>query len=177
MTRNWPEFDYLGWRETCSALHLYLQIAGKYRLAHTPWLNHSWNATFYVTPIGLASSPIPDGPGIEILFDLREHRVVGTCGNGSRASFDLGPTTIAEFHSRFVQLVSELGGTPTFNGQPNEVPFPVPFAEDHRDRGPLRAHEPRGRACDLRRARSPSAARRRGLTPRARHVRHRSPGA
>ncbi|MFN4101634.1 MAG: DUF5996 family protein, partial [Pararhodobacter sp.] len=80
MTNKWPSLDYLSWRDTCSALHLYLQIAGKYRLAHTPWLNHSWNATFYVTPRGLASSPIPDGPGVEILFDLREHRVVGTCG-------------------------------------------------------------------------------------------------
>ena len=134
MTNNWPQLDYLRWRETCSALHLYLQIAGKYRLAHTPWLNHSWNATFYVTPVGLASSPIPDGPGIEILFDLLEHRVVGTCGNGRKASFDLGPTTVATFHERFVQLISELGGTPTFNGSPNEVPYPVPFVEDDRDR-------------------------------------------
>ena len=131
---KWPQLDYLSWRETCSALHLYLQIAGKYRLAHTPWLNHSWNATFYVTPNGLASSPIPDGPGIEILFDFREHRVVGTCGNGRRASFDLQPSTVATFHESFIQLISELGGTPTFNGRPNEVPYPVPFAEDHRDR-------------------------------------------
>lgn len=131
---NWPQLDYLAWRETCSALHLYLQIAGKYRLAHTPWLNHSWNATFYVTPQGLASSPIPDGPGIEILFDLREHKVVGTCGNGRSTSFDLGPMTVAAFHGSFVKLISDLGGTPTFNGKPNEVPDPVPFAEDDRDR-------------------------------------------
>jgi predicted GNAT family acetyltransferase len=134
MTNKWPDLDYLSWRETCSALHLYLQIAGKYRLAHSPWLNHSWNATFYVTPIGLASSPIPDGPGIEILFDLREHRVVGTCGNGRSSSFALEPMTVAAFHASFVRLISELGGTPTFNGQPNEVPNPVPFNEDHRDR-------------------------------------------
>jgi predicted GNAT family acetyltransferase len=131
---NWPQLNYLGWRETCSALHLYLQIAGKYRLAHTPWLNHSWNATFYVTPQGLASSPIPDGPGIEILLDFLGHRVVGTSGNGRTKSFDLGPMTVAKFHASFVQLISELGGTPTFNGQPNEVPNPVPFAEDDRDR-------------------------------------------
>jgi predicted GNAT family acetyltransferase len=131
---KWPDLDYLSWRETCSALHLYLQIAGKYRLAHTPWLNHSWNATFYVTPNGLASSPIPDGPGIEILFDLREHKVVGTSGNGRHGSFDLGPTTVATFHARFVRLITELGGTATFNGRPNEVPYPVPFAEDDRDR-------------------------------------------
>ncbi|RWO60419.1 DUF5996 family protein [Mesorhizobium sp.] len=134
MSNKWPHLDYLGWRETCSALHLYLQIAGKYRLAHTPWLNHSWNATFYITPRGLTSSPIPDGPGIEILFDLRDHMVVGTCGNGRKASFALGPSTVAAFHANFVQLISELGGTPTFNGNPNEVPNPVPFTEDHRDR-------------------------------------------
>jgi hypothetical protein len=134
MGNTWPHLDYLSWRETCSALHLYLQIAGKYRLAHSPWLNHSWNATFYVTPEGLTSSLIPDGPGIEIRFDFQEHRVVGISGDGRRASFALGPSTVAAFHADFVRLVSELGGTPTFDGQPNEVPNPVPFSEDDRDR-------------------------------------------
>jgi predicted GNAT family acetyltransferase len=134
MRINWPQLDYLGWRETCSALHLYLQIVGKYRLAHTPWLNHSWNATFYVMPTGLTSSPIPDGPGIEIRFDFREHTLVGICGTGRTAKFALGPTTVAAFRADFVTLINELGGTPTFSDMPNEVPNPVPFSEDHRDR-------------------------------------------
>ena len=34
---RWPQLDDLGWPKKWSALHLYLQIAGKYRLAHTPW--------------------------------------------------------------------------------------------------------------------------------------------
>jgi predicted GNAT family acetyltransferase len=134
MSTDWPRLDYLEWRETCSALHLYLQIVGKYRLAHTPWLNHSWNATFYVTPTGLTSSPIPDGPGIEIRFDFLEHTVVGTCGNGRVATFALGPTTVAAFRASFVRLIADLGGTPAFNDIPNEVPYPIPFSEDHRDR-------------------------------------------
>lgn len=134
MTHKWPHLDYLGWRETCSALHLYLQIVGKYRLAHSPWLNHSWNATFYVTPLGLTSAPIPDGPGIEIVLDLRDHMVVGTCGNGRKASFPLGPTTVAAFRENFLKLIADLGGTPTFSDIPNEVPNPVRFSEDHRDR-------------------------------------------
>ncbi|RJE82015.1 N-acetyltransferase [Paracoccus onubensis] len=134
MNNNWPQLDYLGWRDTCSALHLYSQIVGKYRLAHTPWLNHSWNATFYVTPWGLTSSLIPDGPGIEIQFDFQNHEVRGTSGDGRAANFALGPSTVAAFHANFLQLVSDLGGTPTFSGQPNEMPFPVPFIEDHRDR-------------------------------------------
>ena len=134
MNPDWPPLDYSGWRETCAALHLYAQVAGKYRLAHTPWLNHSWHATFYVTPRGLATSPIPDGPGLEILFDLHDHALRGTAGDGRTASFPLGPTTVAAFHARFVDLVAELGGTPEFDGAPNEVPVPVPFREDHRDR-------------------------------------------
>lgn len=134
MSSKWPTLDYLSWRETCSALHLYLQVVGKYRLAHTPWLNHSWNATFYVTPSGLTSSLIPDGPGIEIVFDFHDHRVLGTSGDGRKASFALRDMTVAEFHATFIRLISELGGTPEFHGQPNEVADPVPFEEDHRDR-------------------------------------------
>lgn len=134
MTNHWPKLDYLNWRETCSALQLYLQVAGKYRLAHTPWINHSWHATFYVTPRGLTSSSIPDSPGIEILFDLHDHEVVGTSGDGRRESFALRLMTVAEFTADFRRMVADLGGTPRFDGQPNEVAEPVPFAEDYRDR-------------------------------------------
>ena len=134
MRQDWPELDYLGWRETCSALHLYLQIVGKYRLAHTPWVNHSWHATFYLAPRGWTTSPIPDGPGLEFLFDLIEHRLVGYNGEGRTASVPLGPTTVAAFHRDFRALVAELGGDPTFHGRPNEVPYPVPFAQDDRER-------------------------------------------
>lgn len=134
MTQQWPRLDYLDWQETCSALHLYLQVAGKYRLAHTPWINHAWHATFYVTPAGLTSSPVPDGPALEIEFDFHEHLVRGIAGDGRRRSFALGPMTVAGFRDRFVQLVSDLGGTPRFDGRPNEVPDPVPFAQDRRER-------------------------------------------
>ena len=134
MSNHWPALDYLSWRETCSALHLYLQIAGKYRLAHTPWVNHSWHATFYVTPRGLTSSLIPDGPGVEIEFDFHDHLVIGKSGDGRMASFALRSMTVAAFHGEFVTLVKALGGVPRFDGQPNEVPYPVPFVEDNRDR-------------------------------------------
>lgn len=134
MTREWPRLDYFEWQDTCSALHLYLQVAGKYRLAHTPWINHSWHATFYVTPRGLTSSPIPDGSGIEIQFDFISHKVLGLNGEGRSASFALEPMTVAGFRDSFVGMIAELGGTPRFDGRPNEVADPVPFAEDHRDR-------------------------------------------
>src|SRR5262249_5817102 len=56
----WPDIPFKAWHETCSALRLYCQIAGKYRLARTPWVNHSWHATLYVNSRGLTTSLIPD---------------------------------------------------------------------------------------------------------------------
>jgi hypothetical protein len=41
MSTPWPDIPYEPWHETCSALHLYLQIIGKYRLARTPWVSKS----------------------------------------------------------------------------------------------------------------------------------------
>lgn len=131
MADSWPALDFPSWRETCAALHLYTQIVGKYRLARTPWTNHSWHATFYVNARGLTTSLIPDGPGgIEIRFDLVEHAVVGSATSGRTARFDLGPMSVAEFHDRFLDLVRSLGGTPKLHGRPNEVADPVPFVED-----------------------------------------------
>ena len=135
MSAKWPDIPYSAWRETCSALHLYTQIVGKYRLARTPWVNHSWHATLYVDGRGFTTSPIPDGPGgIEIGFDLLGHAVTGAATDGRRAEFLLGPMSVAEFHARFLDLVRWLGGTPDFHGRPNEVPNPVPFADDRIER-------------------------------------------
>jgi hypothetical protein len=131
MSGPWPEIPYAPWRETCSALHLYLQIVGKYRLARAPWVNHSWHATFYVSARGFTTSLVPDGPGgIEIVFDLFDHVVRAAATNGRTAQFGLGPMSVAEFHSRFVDLVRSIGGAPDFDGRPNEVPDPVPFVDD-----------------------------------------------
>ena len=127
----WPDIPYEPWRETCSALHLYTQVVGKYRLAHTPWINHSWHATLYVAARGFTTSPIPDAPGtVEIVFDLLEHRLIGSASDGRTASFALGPMSVAEFHAQFLDLIRSLGGTPHFHGRPNEVPEPVRFADD-----------------------------------------------
>lgn len=131
MNDPWPDIPYAPWRETCSALHMYLQIAGKYRLARAPWINHSWHATFYVAARGFTTSLVPDGPGgIEIVFDLLGHVVIGAATDGRTMQFPLGPMSVAEFHGRFVDLVRSLGGTPEFHGRPNEVPAPVPFIDD-----------------------------------------------
>jgi hypothetical protein len=58
--------------------------------------------TFYVTARGLTTSLIPDASGIEIIFDLIKHAVVGETAQGE---IPLGPMSVAEFHTRFRELV------------------------------------------------------------------------
>jgi hypothetical protein len=131
----WPDIPYPAWRETCSALHLYTQIVGKYRLARTPWVNHSWHATLYVDARGLTTSLVPDvAAAIEISFDLLGHAVIGQATDGGRAEFPLEPMSVAEFHARFIDLIARLGGTTEFHGIPSEIPDPVPFRDDRRTR-------------------------------------------
>lgn len=128
---DWPPIPYAEWRSTAAALHLYLQIVGKYRLARSPWVNHSWHATFYVTPRGLTTSLIPDGDGgIEIYFDFIDHIVHGQSGGGKTRSYPMAPMSVADFHGQFVEMVTALGGDATIHGRPNELPDPVPFVED-----------------------------------------------
>lgn len=131
----WPEIPYNPWRESCTALHLYTQIVGKYRLARTPWINHSWHIALYVNARGLTSSLVPDGPGgIEIVFDLLDHAVIGTATDGRTGRFPLQPMSVANFYERFLALINALGGTPKLHGQPNEIPNAMPFAQDFRER-------------------------------------------
>src|SRR5215475_9244622 len=70
----WPELSYTAWKDTYATLHLWTQIVGKIRLAQTPWLNHSWHVTFYVSARGLTTGAMPlDGRDLEIEFDFIDH--------------------------------------------------------------------------------------------------------
>ena len=54
----WPALPFAEWKETAATLHMWTQIVGKVRLALTPWINHSWHVTLYVTARGLTTSPM-----------------------------------------------------------------------------------------------------------------------
>lgn len=130
-SNDWPAIPYEPWRETCAALHLWTQIVGKYRLAQTPWVNHSWHATLYVVPRGLTTGVVPDPNGAIMLnFDFLEHRLIAHAEDGRSGGFALEAMSIAEFFDRTRQAIASVGGSPNFHGRPNEVPGPVPFAED-----------------------------------------------
>ena len=128
MRTNWPDIPFEAWRETCSALHLYIQIVGKYRLARAPWVNHSWHATLYVNACGLTTSLVPDAGGIEIAFDLIRHAVIGRAADGRTAEFPLGPMRVAEFHTQFLETDWQTRRHSAFSRQAQQAaePCPVP---------------------------------------------------
>lgn len=127
---EWPAIPFEPWRDTCAALHLFAQIVGKYRLARTSWINHSWHATLYINAEGLTTGLIPDGPGVTVQFDLQRQRLIASCSTGKRSEFALEPMTVAEFDRRFKRAIATIGGSPEYHGSPNELPAAVPFAED-----------------------------------------------
>ena len=74
MTARWPELPTASWRETYATLHLWTQIVGKIRLALTPWTNHSWHVTLFVSARGLATPLMPiGGRDLSLEFDFIDH--------------------------------------------------------------------------------------------------------
>jgi hypothetical protein len=131
MSEAWPDIPYESWKDSCTTLHLWTQIVGKYRLRRAPWINHGWQATFYVTARGLTTSLIPVGSrGVQFDFDFVSHELIGAVTDGSRRTFALEPMTVAEFYKRFRALTDELGVGTKINGTPNEVADAVPFERD-----------------------------------------------
>src|SRR5258706_12174703 len=92
----WPELPLDAWKDTYATLHLWTQIVGKVRLVQTPWINHSWHVTLYVTPRGLTTSAIPYGSReFAIDFDFIDHRLVIQCSDGASGGFPLEPQSVA----------------------------------------------------------------------------------
>jgi hypothetical protein len=89
----------------------------------------------YVNTRGLTSFLIPDAMGgVEVSFDLHEHRVIAQTADGRAQEFALEAMSVADFHRRFVEMIDNLGGNPQFHGRPNELADPVPFEADDRTR-------------------------------------------
>jgi hypothetical protein len=140
-TTDWPELPYAGWQGTCTSLHLWSQIVGKLRLAKTPWLNHSWHVTLYVTPRGLTTSAIYDAArSFEILFDFVAHQLRIETSDGEKRSLPLQPQPVAEFYAKLRASLSELGIDARIHGTPNEIPDAIPFAQDRAAREYSREH-------------------------------------
>jgi uncharacterized protein DUF5996 len=131
-TELWPALPLEEWKDTYATLHMWTQIVGKIRLAQTPWVNHSWHVTFYVTSRGMTTSPIPYGMmTFQIDFDFIDHRLVIQTSDGAVRMIALRPTSVADFYGEVMMALRELDLKVSIHTKPNEVVDPIPFEQDH----------------------------------------------
>jgi hypothetical protein len=130
-TERWPALPYAAWKETRDTLHLWTQVVGKVRLALTPWLNHSWHVTLYVTARGLTTSPIMGGGGsFQIDFDFIDHVLWVRTSGGHFRQLMLRPMSVAEFYEDLMIALRELGIEVRIMTMPCEIADCIPFEQD-----------------------------------------------
>jgi hypothetical protein len=128
----WPELPTAAWRETYATIHLWTQVIGKIRLVRTPWLNHSWHIALYVTPRGLTTSPIPDGPRtFQIDLDFIDHALKISTSDGAERQFAVAGQSVASFYAAIMAALAELGIHIAIDETPNELPEPIRFSQDN----------------------------------------------
>lgn len=131
----WPALPFSEWKDTLATLHMWMQIVGKVRLVQTPWTNHSWHVTLYVTARGLTTSPIPHGFNtFEIRFDFIDHKLRVLKSDGSGRDLKLEPQNVAQFYERTMSILRELNVPVSINTAPNEVVDAIPFERDDKSR-------------------------------------------
>ena len=127
----WPELPLAAWQDTYHTLHMWTQIVGKIRMTLTPLINHYWNATLYVSARGLTTSAIPYPRGVfEMEFDFVGHKLAIRTSVGDTRALELAPRTVADFYAEVMSTLAALNIDVHIHAHPDEVPNPIPFAED-----------------------------------------------
>ena len=127
----WPSLPLDEWRDTYATLHMWTQIVGKIRLVQSPWINHSWHATLYVTSRGLTTGPIPYGNRtFQIDFDFIGHELTIQASDGGSRRVPLQPQSVAAFYANLMAEMQSLDLQLHIHRLPNEVPDPIPFDAD-----------------------------------------------
>src|SRR3989440_11941593 len=117
----WPSLPLEAWSDTAATLHMWMQIVGKIRLVQSPWMNHSWHVTLYVTPRGLTTSPVPDGARtFQIDFDFIDHCLRIAASDGAQRHFALPGHSVASFYAATLAALAELGIAVAIDEMPNE---------------------------------------------------------
>ena len=128
---SWPSLPLDAWLDTQETRHLWTQVAGKVKLALTPFLNEWWNVALTVTPRGLTTGSIPSGHGsFAIDFDFIDHQLYVRDSDGLTRSVSLVPKSVAAFHEEVMATLREMGIAVTINPLPAEIPDAIRFDLD-----------------------------------------------
>lgn len=132
MNASWPKLSFAEAKGTYETLHLWTQIAGKIRLSKTPWINHSWHVTLYVTPAGLSTGLIPDQDKFfQIDLDFIQHQLQVCTSTGEFHRISLKDLSVAACYEKTLIALQHCNIPVKIYPVPNELENPIPFTEDH----------------------------------------------
>jgi hypothetical protein len=127
----WPALPLEAWQATHDALHRWVQVVGKLRVAGAPWTNHSWHVTLSPTARGLASAPLPCGDRFfQAEFDFLAQQLRFAVSDGTTAAVALHAQSVADFHRRVAEALASLRITMQISRQPCEIADALPFDQD-----------------------------------------------
>ncbi len=132
---HWPALPYQEWKETYQTIHMWLQIVGKVKLVLNPFINQWWHITFNITASGLSTGLIPyDNEVFEINFNFINHNLYINTSFGEIKTISLRPRSVAEFYNEFKETLRALDIKLEIPTLPSEVPDPVKFELDNKNR-------------------------------------------
>jgi hypothetical protein len=128
---SWPALPFDEWRDTHATLHLWLQIVGKIRLAQSPWINHSWHVSLYLTPRGLTTLAIPHGTrSFQVDLDFIAHRIQVESSDGEARSMAMEPKPVSVFYHELMEILNALRVPVKIARKANELPQCIRLDQD-----------------------------------------------
>jgi hypothetical protein len=128
----WPNLARLDLLPTTDALHLWSQVVGKVRLMLTPWINHSWHVTLYLSARGFTTGLLHTGTrAFEMQFDLLEGVLRIDVTDGQTRRVLLGAQSVATFYAATMRALEELELAVEIDPMPCEIPGAIAFTDDH----------------------------------------------
>jgi len=128
----WPDLTRVDLLPTTDALHLWSQVVGKVRLMLTPWINHSWHATLYLSARGFTSGLVHCRTrAFEMEFDLLEDVLRIDITDGQSRRVQLKPQSVAAFYGETMHMLAELELAVDIDPMPCEIPGAIAFTDDY----------------------------------------------
>lgn len=128
---TWPKLEYSEWKDTYETLHRWVQIVGKLRLCKSPFINHSWSTTLYISSRGLTTGTIPLGErNMSVEFDFIDHLLVFQDSENRNYVIPLVNESVATFYQHFNEALKTMKVQMTSEPVPNELMDCIPFEQD-----------------------------------------------
>lgn len=133
-TGLWPALSYPQFKPTQYLLHMMMQVVGKLKLSK-PFQAQWAEVPLWLTARGLSTGPIPYRDGAyEIRADFIAHEIHWLTSTGVSGTMALGPMSVADFADTFLARLRHDGIDTEISLLPQEIPNPIPFNEDTRQR-------------------------------------------